>query len=651
MCGIVGYLNLSLKDIDTRDHQLDNQLDHLPAMCSSITHRGPDEEGMRLFGPCALGMTRLAIIDIKGGQQPISNEDGTIWIVFNGEIYNFQSLQEKVRGLGHSLATKSDTEVIVHLYEEYGVDCVQYLEGMFAFAIWDKNKERLFIARDRMGEKPLHWGVFNDTLIFSSELKGILAHPKANKDIDLASLQKYLALEYIPAPNSMFKGINKLPPAHYMVVEKGQVSTRRYWLPDVQTQDMTEKEAIDELLRLLKKSIELRLISEVPLGVFLSGGIDSSCIAAISQQFSSHPMKTFSIGFDDKSFDESEHALAVAKHIGSEHEVATFSPDMGFETLSELWTILDEPLADASIVPTYFLSKMTKKRVTVALAGEGGDELFGGYPTYQAHKLAPDWGLVPQGLRDGVLMPALNALPVNMNNLSFDYKVKRFIGSAAESPVVRHLHWMGSIKLAEQEKLLLKNKKQLDLASEAHLFDDLPLVNLNGKKSANAVMDRRAANSVHAVVNNIMRLDMTTYLPDDLLVKSDRASMAASLEVRLPFLAYPLVEFALKMPPNLKVRGMTTKYLLKKAVAPYLPEYIMKRPKKGFGIPVAKWLRGDFKPVVDELLGDSFIRKQGIFNTEYVHNMVQEHQSAKVDRRKELWTLLMFQWWYRKFFV
>jgi asparagine synthase (glutamine-hydrolysing) len=577
MCGIVGYLNLNGETLSPKQ-------DHLPAMCDSIAHRGPDEEGMKLIGPCALGMTRLAIIDLATGQQPITNEDGSIWIVFNGEIYNYQELQERVLGLGHTLATRSDTETIVHLYEEYGVECLQFLEGMFAFALYDSKKERLFIARDRLGEKPLHWGVFDGTLLFSSEIKGILTHPKARRALDSLAMQKYLALEYVPNPQSMFKDINKLPPAHFMVVEKGQVKIDRYWLPDIKSAEMSEEEAASEVVRLLKRSVELRLISEVPLGVFLSGGIDSSCIAAFASQFSRDPIKTFSIGFADPSFDESIHALAVAKHIGSDHEVVTFSPDLAFETLSELWEILDEPLADASIVPTYFLSKMTRRHVTVALAGEGGDELFGGYPTYYAHKFVPMWTTVPESVRHGMIEPALKGLPVSLNNLSLDFKVKRFISAASEPPVRRHLRWMGAIKLSEHEQLLTKEHRALAAeTTEESLFDSLPLVyrnghGPNGNNTGLAKGFNRSA--ILDVVNNIMRLDMTTYLPDDLLVKSDRASMAASLEVRLPFLAYPLVEFALKMPPHMKVRGMTTKYLLKKAVAPYLPDYIMKRPKK-----------------------------------------------------------------------
>lgn len=638
MCGIVGYLNLNKHHIEEKDN-------HLGRMCKSIYHRGPDEEGYTVLGPCAIGMTRLSIIDVAGGQQPIANEDESIWIVFNGEIYNFQELQKLVLERGHKLKTKSDTEAIVHLYEEFGIDCLKYLEGMFAFAIWDKNKERLFIARDRIGEKPLHWGVFNNKLIFGSELKTILAHPDTRKELDDEAMQKYLTLEYVPAPHSMFKGIHKLPPAHFMLVQNGEIHTERYWLPSTETVDIGEEEAGKKLVELLSKSIELRLISEVPLGVFLSGGIDSSAIAALAAKNSDSAIKTFSIGFEDKSFDESSHALAVAKHIGSQHEVVTFSPSLGFETLDELWGILDEPIADASIVPTYFLSKMTKRRVTVALAGEGGDELFGGYPTYQAHKMAPMWSILPQAVRHGVLEPALSKLPVNMNNLSFDYKVKRFIGSAAEPPVRRHLRWMGSIPMSRQEALVKEGHRALSSAvMEEALFADLPLVNKNG-------LSGRNSKDILEVVNNIMRLDMTTYLPDDLLVKSDRASMAASLEVRLPFLAYPLVEFALSLPPSLKVRGMTTKYLLKKAVAPYLPPYILKRPKKGFGIPVAKWLRQEFRPLVDELFSREFVENQGIFHFQYINNMLEEHMSMRVDRRKELWTLLMFQWWWRKFFL
>lgn len=626
MCGIVGYLNLD-------GSALDPQEPFIRGMCDSIEHRGPDEDGSTIVGPVALGMTRLSIIDLSTGQQPIPNEDKTIWIVFNGEIYNFHELQELVVSKGHTLATRSDTEVIVHLYEEYGLDCLRYLEGMFAFAIWDSTKERLVLARDRMGEKPLHYGVFDGKLIFGSELKGLLAHPvaKAHQELDLLALQKYLAMEYVPAPSSIFKGIEKLMPAHYLVVERGQLKTDCYWEPGANEQKWDEDEAKERLVALLRKSIELRLIADVPLGVFLSGGIDSSAIAAFASQMSKGKLQTFSVGFRDSSFDESEHAQLVAEHLGTEHHIAWFTPDLAEETLTELWDYLDEPLADASIVPTFFLSKMTKRSVKVALAGEGGDELFGGYPTYTAHRLAKIWTSVPAIFRRNLLEPAIRSLPVSHNNLSFDYKAKRFISAADQPAIARHLQWMGSFPLAEHSRLMRTGLATLTREDELY-------------KPHFAIQH-------DDVVSHIMRFDLNTYLPDDLLVKSDRASMAASLEVRLPFLAFPLVEYALSLPSSLKVRGFKTKYLLKKAVTPYLPESIIKRPKKGFGIPVAKWLRSDFKPLVDELLSKSFIENQGLFDYAYVNEMLTQHQNGQIDRRKELWTLFMFQWWWRKFFA
>lgn len=635
MCGIVGYLNLN-------GEKLDGSKELIGGMCHSIAHRGPDEEGSIIIDAAALGMTRLSIIDLSTGQQPIPNSDESAWIVFNGEIYNYKEIRELLVKKGHNFKTSSDTESIVHLYEEYGVDCLQHLEGMFAFAIWDRAKQRLFIARDRMGEKPLHWGIFDGKFVFGSEIKGLLAHPSVSKDLNPEALMRYLALEYVPAPNSIFKGINKLMPAHYMIVEGGQVSIKNYWNPKIEKAKYSEQEASEKLMELLRRSIELRLISDVPLGIFLSGGIDSSAIAAIATEVAGRQIKTFSIGFADKSFDESEHALAVSKHIGSDHRVVTFEPELAFETMTELWNYLDEPIADASIVPTFFLSKMTKENVTVALAGEGGDELFGGYPTYQAHGMASAWTTLPRALRHGFIEPALMKLPVSLNNLSFDFKVKRFLSAVDEPPMRRHLRWMGSIPRKEHSQLL--NPEIFGTGSlsqnEEELFD---------APGFNRVIMPTSAGS--DIADAAMRLDMSTYLPDDLLVKSDRASMAASLEVRLPFLAYPLVEFALSLPTSMKVNSSNTKLLLKKTVAPLLPEYIMKRPKKGFGIPVGKWLKNEFRPIVDELLDPDFLRMQGIFQPEYVRALLKQHDDGRADRRKELWTILQFQWWWRKFFM
>jgi asparagine synthase (glutamine-hydrolysing) len=626
MCGIAGYLNLNGQPVDRQETITDR-------MCHSMLHRGPDDQGKLIMGPVALGMQRLSIIDLKTGHQPIGNENGSVWIVYNGETYNYQELQERIIARGHRLNTKSDTETIVHLYEEYGTDCLRFLEGMFAFALWDHERQRLFVARDRMGEKPLHWCVANGHFIFGSEIKAILEHPDAPKQLNAEALQKYLALEYVPAPDSMFAGINKLPPGHFLLVENGQVKIKSYWHPEESNHKMREREAQETLLEQLEESIRLRLISDVPLGVFLSGGIDSSLIAALAARNLNQPLKTFSIGFADQSFDESEHAAAVAAHLGTDHHVEIFDPHTGLQMMEQLDSFLDEPLADASIIPTYFLSKTARAHVTVALAGEGGDELFGGYPTYQAHRLAQIWTAIPASLRTSVLEPAIRSLPVSHANLSFDYKAKRFIAGAALPPVRRHLQWMGSIPLIEHAALL--HPELLALSGSDHLYPELGRALSNGSD----------------VISTIMQLDINTYLPNDLLVKSDRATMATSLELRLPFLAFPLVEFALNLPSHLKVRGSTTKYLLRKIAAPLLPASILQRPKKGFGIPVAKWLTHEFKPLVDELLNPEFIKMQQIFLWPYVNQLLEEHLNHRVDRRKELWTLLMFQMWWRKFFA
>jgi asparagine synthase (glutamine-hydrolysing) len=585
------------------------------------------------MGPAALGMRRLSIIDLKTGHQPIGNENGSVWIVFNGEIYNHQELQQRILAHGHRLSTKSDTETVVHLYEEYGTDCLRFLEGMFAFALWDHERQRLFVARDRMGEKPLHWCVANGQLVFGSEIKALLEHPNTPKRLNPEALQKYLALEYVPAPDTMFADINKLPPAHYLLVENGQIKIKNYWHPEESHKKISEREAQSTLLELLEESIKLRLISDVPLGVFLSGGIDSSLIAALAARNNQLPLKTFSIGFADPSFDESAHAQIVAAHLGTEHQVEIFDPSTGLQMMEELVDFLDEPLADASIIPTYFLSKTARAQVTVALAGEGGDELFGGYPTYQAHRLAQLWTAIPKPIRTGILEPAIRSLPVSHDNLSFDYKAKRFIAAASMSPVRRHLQWMGSIPLTEHAHLL--TPEQLALSSSEQLYPEIG----------------RAFSHSSDVVSTIMQLDIDSYLPNDLLVKSDRASMATSLELRLPFLAFPIVEFAHNLGSNLKLRGMTTKYLLRKIAAPLLPTTILQRPKKGFGIPVAKWLTHEFKPLVDELLNEQFIKTQQIFLWPYVNQLLEEHTNHRIDRRKELWTLLMFQLWWRKFFA
>lgn len=639
MCGIAGYMNLRGAPVAAGDKI------PLQAMCDSIKHRGPDEWGMQVVGPCALGMTRLSIIDLSTGKQPISNHDDTVWIVFNGEIYNFKQLKERLLSLGYKFKTSTDTEVILHLYQEYGLACLDYLEGMFAFAIYDTVKKRTLIARDRMGEKPLHYATVDDHLVFCSEIKGILAFPGFKQDIDPFAARQYLALEYVPAPRSMFAGINKLPPASYLLVENGSIKTETYWQIPRQENEMGESEALARLKELLDESIKLRLISDVPLGVFLSGGIDSSLITAMASKHVSHKLQTFSIGFEEASFDESSHAQAVASHLGTRHTMMKFKADAIVQSLSKVWEYLDEPLADASIIPTYLLSKMTKESVTVALSGDAGDELLGGYPTYLAHNLAGYFNLIPAGILHRVINPMVSMLPVSHNNLSFDFKIKRFLGSVDKQAAERHFRWMGSIAPEKHTELFTKQFRHKLAGNEPETYQKL-VDQIDWDYFGH--VGRKVEGSL---IGSIMHLDLLTYLADDLLVKSDRASMAASLEVRVPFLAYPVVEFARQLPPDLKVRGFKTKYLLRKLASQYLPENIVERPKKGFGIPVARWLQSDLKPLVDVLLSRNYVGEQNIFEWNAVSSLLEDHMNKKADRRKELWTLLMFQCWWDKYFA
>ncbi|MDX2107688.1 MAG: asparagine synthase (glutamine-hydrolyzing) [Candidatus Melainabacteria bacterium] len=640
MCGIAGYMNLTGNPVETGERI------PLATMCDSIKHRGPDEWGMQVVGPSALGMTRLSIIDLSTGKQPISNHDDSVWIVFNGEIYNFQALKESLLQKGYKFKTGTDTEVILHLYQEHGLACLNHLEGMFAFAIFDKNKKRLLIARDRMGEKPLHYAIVGDHLVFCSEIKGILAFPEFKKEVDTFALRQYMALEYVPAPRSIFAGINKLPPASYLLVENGQIKTETYWqIPRTENQ-MGEQEALTRLKDLLDESIKLRLISDVPLGVFLSGGIDSSLITAMASKHVSHKLETFSIGFEEASFDESSHAQAVADHIGTSHTMKKLTSGAIVQSVSKLWEYLDEPLADASIIPTYLLSKMTKESVTVALSGDAGDELLGGYPTYLAHNLAGLFNIIPSGVLHRLINPMVSMLPVSHNNLSFDFKVKRFLGSVDKQAAERHFRWMGSIAPEKHKDLFVPEFRQKLAGAEPATYQklvdqiDWDYFGHVGRKLGKG-----------SLINNIMHLDLLTYLADDLLVKSDRASMAASLEVRVPFLAFPVVEFARQLPPDLKLKGFRTKYLLRKLASQYLPESIVERPKKGFGIPVARWLQSDLKPLVDRLLSREYIGEQNIFQWDTVSGLLDDHMQKRADRRKELWTMLMFQCWWDKYFA
>ncbi|HEY6231195.1 MAG TPA: asparagine synthase (glutamine-hydrolyzing) [Pyrinomonadaceae bacterium] len=629
MCGITGWASL-----DARAPSADGAKDLLHSMCERMTHRGPDSEGLLVTSGVALGMRRLAIIDLVTGEQPVFNEDKSVAVILNGEIYNYREIRERLEQRGHAFRSQSDTEVLPHLYEEYGDEMVQHLNGMFAFALWDAKRRRLLIARDRFGEKPLYWGVFDNTLLFASEPKVLLAHPSVRSSLNHQALRQYLSFDYVPAPLTIYEGINKLPAAHTLTLENGKVETRRYWSLSYKTFDPapTEAEAAEHLVELLAESVRLRLVSDVPLGVLLSGGVDSSTVAALAVRASSEAVKTFSISFAESSFDESSYARAVAKYLGTDHHEERLSANLAANLVSEIGSWMDEPFSDPSLVPTYLLSRFTRKHVTVALGGDGGDELFAGYPMYRGHRWADTYAKLPRALRGGLIEPLIGMLPVKTKNLSFDYKATRFITGSKYDRIARHHIWFGSFNPAEQKLLLTAEVLR---HTESDIYRD-----------ARTMLAECDATDV---LEQMQNLDTRLYLAEDILTKVDRASMAVSLEVRAPFLDPRVAEFAASLPPNYKLRGRKTKYILKRAVADFLPPFVTRRGKKGFGVPVAEWLKGKLRPLARDLLSPDRVRRAGVFNPAYVTKLQDEHERGIANHRKLLWTLLMFELWHESF--
>ena len=590
-------------------------------MCSAMTHRGPDDEGTVQLDGVTLGMRRLSIIDLEGGHQPMHNEDSTVWVVQNGEIYNHLELRELLLASGHTFNTQSDTEVLVHGYEQWGEEMVERLNGMFAFAVLDRRRGAVLLARDRMGIKPLHYAIDGKRLVFASELKALLRDPALRRGIDPAALDQYLAYEFVPSPASIVRGISKLQPAHTLTwsVADGTQRLRRYWSPELGVGDGRRNldEEGERLLTVLRESVRKELISDVPLGLFLSGGIDSSAVAAMMTELGGE-VKSFSVGFADRSFDESSYARQVARQLGTDHRELTLEPEMLLGLIPKLPTLLDEPLGDASIIPTYLLAEFTRRHVKVALGGDGGDELFAGYPTLQAHRLAEYYMRAPRLLREGLVEPVVRHLPVSRGNLSFDFRAKRFVSGAGYPVAERHQRWMGSFATEERSALLSREARhevELDAA------DADPL-------------------------NQVLMLDMRLYLENDILVKLDRASMMASLEGRVPLLNNDFVEYATRLPMNMKLRGLRSKFLLKRALRGLLPESILNRPKKGFGIPVAHWFRWPLKEQMLSVLSPERIAREGFFDATAVARLVSDHLEGRRDNRKQLWTLFAFELWH-----
>ncbi|HEX6478393.1 MAG TPA: asparagine synthase (glutamine-hydrolyzing) [Ktedonobacteraceae bacterium] len=612
MCGIAGFVDVSCSG---------NEADLLiNAMCEVIRHRGPDDQGVWIGNGVALGMRRLAIIDLAGGRQPIFNEDESIFVVFNGEIYNYRELQKNLQERGHHFRTNSDTEVIVHAYEEHGDDCVKHLRGMFTFALWDRTRQRLLAARDRFGKKPFNYYWDGQRFIFGSEVKSIL-EAGIPREINPIALDEYLTYRYVPAPHTLFQGVLKLPAAHILTFENGLLDIKRYWnLPFTPTNKDNEATAIERIGVLLREAVQVRLMSEVPLGAFLSGGIDSSLVVGLMSQMMSQPVKTFSIGFEEEDYSELPYASQVARHFGTDHHEFLVRPDL-ISILPDLVWAYDEPFADASMLPTYYVSKLAREHVTVVLTGDGGDEIFGGYTPYRREY----WiNRIPPFARF-ILGHGSSLMPEGMRG-------KKRLHNLLSEPALRCV----------QANTLFPHDLRSPMYSDdyySYVSDHDPL--------ERQISEYRAASHLD-IVAQMQRTDVCFYLTDDILVKVDKASMFNSLETRAPMLDQYLAEYVSSLLSTLRIHNGTLKYLLKKFAADLLPAEILARPKKGFGVPLKHWLRGDLAGYAYDWLTSSRARQRGIFDQQFIQDLLKGHISARVIEYSDaIWTLLCLEHWFR----
>ncbi|MBS1583696.1 MAG: asparagine synthase (glutamine-hydrolyzing) [Bacteroidetes bacterium] len=619
MCGIAGS-------------QGQGTLEDARRMIACIAYRGPDLQAAVHKQDTALAHARLSIIDLShGADQPMSDASGELTIVFNGEIYNFQALREALLRTGrYTFRTRSDTEVLLHLYREHGAAMLPMLNGMFAFALHDARSGELFLARDRMGKKPLHYAEAGGTFVFGSELKAVLAHPAVPRRLDPVALDRYLTFEYVPAPRSIAAGVRKLAPGHCLVVKGGRIlHDKPYWAIDLTKRPIGEAEAVARLDEALLRATERRLMSDVPLGVFLSGGIDSSAVAYYAQRTAGRRINTFSIGFEEASYDERAYARLVAERLGTQHHVEVLTQRDGLDLIPPLYATLDEPFADASLIPTHLLSRFARKHVTVCLGGDGSDELLAGYPTFTADRYRKPFAALPHGAIRG-LQRLAGLLPASDANISFDFKVKQFLRGFEQGPQHVNTLWLGSFTPAEKQRLLTADVRHaLHGAHGLEPIDEL----LHGSPWADGGL------------NETIFTFLRTYLPDDILFKVDRASMYTSLEVRAPFLDVEVVKFINTLPDRLKRRGADGKYLLKQAMRGKLPDAIIDRPKKGFGIPLSHWLRRELRPLCEALLATDRLKREGLFEPAYVRRLMDDHFSGRANHRKLLWTLMVFQLW------
>ena len=617
--------------------------DTLRRMVHVLRHRGPDDDGVHVEAfhsrpgydavpGVALGHRRLSIIDVAGGQQPLANEDDSVWVVFNGEIYNYHDLRQRLEGAGHRFRTNSDTEAIVHLYEDEGPKFLEHLNGMFSLAVWDSNRRQLLLARDRLGQKPLVYRLERGRLLFASELKSLLEVADVPRSIDPQAVDEYLTYQYVPHPRTIFRGISKLPPAHYAVYRDGELKIDSYWRPDFNVQENRPAEDYAEELReKLTSSVKLRLQSEVPLGAFLSGGVDSTIIVGLMRKLTGQTVRTFSIGFPVAEYDETRYAQLVARRFGTEHEEFRVEPD-ALDVLPKLVWHYDEPFADSSAIPTWYVSQLTRRHVTVALTGDGGDELFAGYPRYRAVWLGTWFDRLPGPIRWALAHRYWQKLPASPRQKSVRRRLKRFTETLGQSPWCRYLGWIAIFNEARRAELY--SEEFVETLPNAD-----PLQFLTSAAARCPGRDPITATSL---------TDLVTYLPCDLMTKVDIASMAHGLECRQPFLDHRVVELAARMPVAHKFRRGTGKRILLKAFADLVPKEVVSRKKMGFGVPLDHWFRGPLANFARDVFSDSRTVGRGMFQTDVTNRLLEDHISGRFDHSYRLWSLLVLELWQRE---
>jgi asparagine synthase (glutamine-hydrolysing) len=622
MCGIVGQLRAPGRTITS---------DLPEAMCKGLEHRGPDSRGIHRDGHAWIGIQRLRIIDVDTGDQPIYNEDRSVVVVLNGEIYNFKELRAQLRERGHRFATQGDTEVIVHLYEEYGADCVRHLHGMFAFALWDRREQQLLLARDRVGKKPLIYALRDGGISFASEMGALLQDPEISREVDPEALDQYLAVGYVPAPLTALRAVRKLPAAHTLVMRDGRATLRRYWQLDYSDKlDLPVGDLCERIREELRRATRLRMVSDVPLGAFLSGGIDSSAVVAAMADASVDPIRTFSIGFDDAAFDELPHARRISELFGTVHEEFQVRPD-AVAIIPRIIRHYGEPFADSSAIPSFYLAEMTRRHVTVALNGDGGDESFGGYTRYVANSVASRLHGMPAPLRRAITA-AGSRIPERGEVSSRLNRARRLAGTLALDGPARYTRYMAWFGAAERAALYTP-----EFASAA------------GAGAEALIAAAWSASTGTSVVDKMLEVDVSTYLADDLIAKVDIATMAHGLEARSPLLDHELMEFAARIPANLKVRGREKKWILREAMRGWLPDDLLDRPKQGFSVPLSSWLRSDLRSWAADILLDRDTLQRGYFRPEAVQHLLASHAAGSDGDAKRIWALVMLELWHREY--